>query len=256
MPFSWKCFLASAGGGVGCRARRAWPATTSSRRSLTRARRPSRGSPTPTGQVSFTSGAGGVFTLGSSCTSRRRTAGRRAARCSSSPLRRVLRRSRRRRSRRAMPAMRATSRAAAGTVFGSAALIERQETAVARSCAARCRRAGAELTPSGVGVTLNVVVPGTVTGEPRGRSKAASTALPVSLPAAAARPPQQRRPGRGRQRPVACRERLRLDASRQPAAAAAHRRDCCRETQEAKAKTRLIASLKQAPRQRRRRRSS
>ncbi len=185
VPFSWKCFLASASEG-GKETGGGRTATTTSvscnyvfatftdtcTATVT-------GSPTPTGQVSFTSAAGGVFTVGSSCNL---VAGAGSAGCSvqfqptSTSLATVT-------STRitASYAGNAANQSSSGsTVFGSAFLIERQETALREGCA-QAQGGGAELTPTGVNATLNVVVPGTVTVTIIGFEGGGST-LPVSLP--------------------------------------------------------------------------
>ena len=127
------------------------------------------------------------------------------------------------------------------TVFGSAFLIERQETALREGCA-QAQGGGAELTPTGVNATLNVVVPGTVTVTIIVRAAAARfrSACRASSRRRRELPTGNRRSGMQRRRSLV--QRL-WHAPGEPTAAASRCRGGRRETQEAQAKLPLIASL-------------
>lgn len=138
------------------------------------------GSPAPTGQVSFSSAAGGVFTVGSTCTLTPGAAGSSSCSVQFQPASTSLATVTSIQITASYAGDGANQPSSGGTVFGSAALIERQESALREGCAS-AQGGGAELTPTGVSVTLNVVVPGTVEGTVVASSSGGST-LPVSLP--------------------------------------------------------------------------
>lgn len=176
-PFSWKCFKVSGNTGasqtsVTCNYVFA-TFTDTCIATVT-------GSPTPTGQVSFTSAAGGVFTVGSSCTLAPAAAGSASCSVQFQPASTSLATVTSIQITASYVGDAANQPSSGGTVFGSATLIERQESALREGCAA-ASGGGAEPTPSGISVTLNVVVPGTVEAELVAGVTGGST-LPVSLP--------------------------------------------------------------------------
>ena len=184
VPFSWKCFLASASEG-GKETGGGRTATTTSVScnyvfaTFTDTCTATVNGSTPTGQVSFTSAAGGVFTLGSSCNL---VAGAGSAGCSvqfqptSASLATVT-------STQISASYAGDARnqpSAGNTVFGSASPLESQEKGLRETCA-QAQGEGTPLTAEGVSVTLNVVVPGSVNASVVAFEGGGST-LPVSLP--------------------------------------------------------------------------
>jgi hypothetical protein len=194
VPFSWKCFQVAAGeGGEGEKSKSSEEsgggrtATTTSvacnyvfatftdtcTATVT-------GSPTPTGQVAFNSAAGGVFTLGSTCNLTPAGSGVSSCSVQFQPASTSLAAVTSTQITASYAGDAANQPSSGNTVFGSAALIQRQETAVREGCAAAQGSTGV-ITTEGVAVTLNVVVPGTVEGNVVASSTGGST-LPVSLP--------------------------------------------------------------------------
>ncbi len=130
--------------------------------------------------MSFTSASGGVFTLGSTCSLTPVGAGVSSCSVQFQPASTALATVTSTQITAGYAGDAASQPSSGNTVFGSAALIQRQETAVREGCAA-AQGSTVVITTEGVAVTLNVVVPGTVEGSVVASSTGGST-LPVSLP--------------------------------------------------------------------------
>jgi hypothetical protein len=198
-PFSWKCFLISGASrasttSVVCNYVFA-TFTDTCTATVT-------GSPAPTGQVTFSSAAGGVFTAGSTCTLAYASAGSASCSVQFQPASTSLATVTSTQITASYAGDAANQPSSGGTVFGSAALIERQESALREGCAA-AQGGGAEPTPAGISVTLNVVVPGTVEAEVLAGVQGGST-LPVSLPRLRPLAAASAAPAAGSQCVVAC----------------------------------------------------
>lgn len=191
VPFSWKCFQVAAGeGGGGEAGGGSGGGRTASTTSVIcnyvfatftdTCTATVTGSPTPTGQVSFTNASGGVFTLGSTCSLTPVGAGVSSCSVQFQPASTALTTVTSTQITAGYAGDAASQPSSGNTVFGSATLIQRQETAVREGCAAAQGSTGM-ITTEGVAVTLNVVVPGTVEGSAVASSTGGST-LPVSLP--------------------------------------------------------------------------
>jgi hypothetical protein len=176
-PFSWKCFLvagASRASTTSVICNYVFATFTDTCTATVT------GSPAPTGQVTFSSAAGGVFTAGSTCTLAPASPASASCPVQFQPASTSLATVTTTQITASYAGDAANQPSSGVTVFGSAALIERQESSLRESCAA-VSGGGAEPTPTGISVTLNVVVPGIVEAEVVGFEGGGST-LPVSLP--------------------------------------------------------------------------